>query len=205
MSNRIIRHERMAAMVGLGGALCLAASGCDSAASTRHGSAPSGRSVGAATGEAAGGNVYRQMRSLALSYRITGDQQRVSAPQDIDGIVVDWGLDDDFTVTVVCMNDGAASMYHSSGGAVIGAGSHESVREAARSLIGEAARVRSAFVPVTSVETPSRDIMRFTLLTRGGLLTVDGDTRELSRGIGRLAELGNAVQRLIGAIRAHVN
>lgn len=141
------------------------------------------------------------LRGLALSYRELAGGHRFVDESDLVGVVIDWTVSAGITATLSCINDGTVSMYLSNGGGVIGAGDHESVRQAATAVMREAVRLRTLFAPARDVALPPVGVMRFTLVLRSGLVTADGDVEELRVGRGPLAQLGNKAQALLTAIR----
>lgn len=182
------------------------ASGCSEQSSPKTASSGSGDGAGrsARTGQGAvtptQSSIFKDLRQGALEHRLPSGEKRL-LDGDVDGLIVDWGLGPgEEAATIVCMNDGSASMYVSSGGGIIGAGGHESVRSLIAPLLQEAVAVRRLFQKIEVVPPPKAGTMRFTLITREGFLSVEETVEELSAGRGPLAVLGNAVQQFITAI-----
>lgn len=145
-------------------------------------------------------NVMRELRQRALGYRSTGDSKMLEG--DIIGLVTDWGLGPDGAfATIVCMNDGSASLYFSSGGGIIGAGEHDSVRAKMLLVLQAAQRAMPGLASIDQVPDVSPEQMQFTVLTEGGMKSKAAPTEMLAKGSGPLTDLHNAVQALIFEIR----
>src|SRR5690606_9546183 len=80
-------------------------------------------------------NAFNDLRKMALS--ITPDQLGLEISENqtsVYGIVMDWNLGDGIA-TMSAYQTGDASMYLSSGGAVIGGGQYDAVKTAAISYV----------------------------------------------------------------------
>jgi hypothetical protein len=119
-------------------------------------------------------------------------------------VVMDWGLDNG-AASLVAYDDDTTSLYLSSGGGVIGAGAHESVRRAARALRAEADAVRSHFAAIADddpLTLPSAGGVTFYLVTDSATLRAGPVGAELlAANAHALARLGNQAQAVITAIR----
>ncbi|MBS1723316.1 MAG: hypothetical protein JSS66_10225 [Armatimonadetes bacterium] len=73
---------------------------------------------------------------LSLSVERVGAQPTDELPH-VWSVVLEWNLDGT-TVTLLSLVDGTTSLYWGEGGGIIGAGEHETVRQAARAWIGAA-------------------------------------------------------------------
>lgn len=112
--------------------------------------------------------------SAALRSRIFGLSpgaigiSRENTDGEVWGVVMESGLGPGF-YTLVVLADGTTSLYLSTGGGIIGAGEHESVRKASRELIEVGNRHADAAVPASSTAPPANGATRFFLLTFDGL------------------------------------
>lgn len=123
-------------------------------------------------------------------------------PDDIRCVVMDWNLGGESVSTLVAFDDGTTSLYLSSGGGVIGAGSHQSVRAAATRFRTAAVSVRERFVPTDHFERPPSGHSRFFLVTPSQTLATPMiPNAELRQEQHALASLGNAAQAVITEIR----
>src|SRR5688572_27690534 len=80
-------------------------------------------------------NTFNDLRTMAFT--VTAEQLQLSLPPDktiVYGIIMDWGIDS-ATATIVSYLTGDASMYLSSGGAIIGGGQHQNVNSAAKQFV----------------------------------------------------------------------
>ena len=73
-------------------------------------------------------SLYIDLRSRALHYKDD------DAGAQVRGLVTDIVYDEGI-VTIVCLDDGATSMYTNHGGGIIGAGEHEHVAAVTRRVI----------------------------------------------------------------------
>jgi hypothetical protein len=105
------------------------------------------------------------------------------------------------STTFVSLSDGTASLYFSSGGCVIGGGTHPLVGRAASELLTMAQQFRFQMATATGMPPPSPDHVRFYLLTLTGNVTAEGLEEDLLRGKDRLAPLFHKVHEVITQIR----
>ena len=96
------------------------------------------------TNQAHSANAYLGLRSFVLQgTRENFSLAPGSRPTQPYAVVVDWGLPEG-TATVVAIADGSASVYLSSGGALIGGGqSHQSIHDAALTTVQLCGRKRN--------------------------------------------------------------
>ncbi len=128
-------------------------------------------------------------------------------PPSTDGrpraVVMDWSMDNG-TATLVAYDDGATSLYTSAGGGVIGAGSHEEVRDAAEAFRAEAERTLKLFSAIAATDSlppPPPHAVSFYVVTDSATLRAGPiAASRLIAGDHPLAELGNKAQAVIAAI-----
>ncbi len=118
-------------------------------------------------------------------------------------VVMDWSMDKG-TATLVAYDDGTTSLYTSTGGGVIGAGSHEEVRDAAEAFQAEAERTLKQFAAVASTDPlplPPPNAVSFYVITDSATLRAGPiATSRLIADEHPLAALGNKAQAVIAAI-----
>jgi hypothetical protein len=111
--------------------------------------------------------VYERLRTAALEV----DAALVGGPSpdhpDVLGAVVDIPRDDAMA-SVVAMADGTTSMYTSTGGGTIGAGAHESVASATKTLLTTLQRLIDMFPVDERTDVPSADLVQVTVITPTG-------------------------------------
>ncbi len=116
-------------------------------------------------------NRFQDLRNMALE--VTPEQLQIKLPADqlkIYGVVMDWDLGDG-TATFISFSTGDASMYLSSGGAVIGGGQHENVSAAAKAFIDKAEKYLDKTTRIDSTPLPDKNCVRFYFLTNKGKYT----------------------------------
>jgi hypothetical protein len=149
--------------------------------------------------EAAPADVYVGFRDLVLSLRAT-DLDRSG-----DGVLaalMEQGLED-VTVTLAVVVDGAASLYFSNGGGVLGAGEHEPVREASIAFLARTADVIDELTRTSVYPLPRRGHVRFYIVASDGVWTTEIDEDDLTTGRHVLSPLFDAGQAVIASIRTH--
>jgi len=104
-------------------------------------------------------------------------------------------------VSLVCVADGTTSLYFSSGGGIIGAGEHASVRNAAIDFIGMTQRSVALLGVVETHPLPDLDRVRFYARTTDALLGAEASVDTLGSGGHQLSPLFAAAHAVITAIR----
>jgi hypothetical protein len=103
--------------------------------------------------------------------------------------------------TLVVFTDGTTSMYFSTGGGVIGAGAHDSVRETHARLFAQAEALIDEFAPARDTPLPGPGRVRFYLRTFQGTLSAEAAEDDLGYGRHALSELFYAGHAVITAVR----
>jgi len=156
---------------------------------------------------AAGGEMapaYLGLRAMALSPEL--DAVRVAesgAPVQV--ALMELGTDEG-VATIAAFEDGSTSIYYSSGGGIIGAGSHEPVRRAAAAFRQRAEASAGAFTPVGPTgpfPLPKPDRVRFYLRTAAGTRTAEVELEALVSDTHPLHRLFVAGMEVITAVRTH--
>ena len=140
--------------------------------------------------------IYTKLRAQALSVT----PKTLGVPDGVQGVVMETGYPE-AVVTLVAMADGAASLYFSNGGAIIGAGEHEGPKIAARSLIAFAAHNLNGLVRTTTTPLPTPGRTRFYVLTDRGILTAEASEDDLGENRHALSPLFYSAQELITEMR----
>jgi len=105
-------------------------------------------------------------------------------------------------VTLLAILEGTTSLYFGSGGGIIGAGGHDSVREAAKKFLETMDRYSPGFSKVTMHPLPGPSLVHFyALKTDGVYASPDIDEAEVTRPGNELLPLYGAAQNLITQIR----
>ena len=141
------------------------------------------------------------LRQMVLSLK-SGDIG-ISAstfPHEVWGILMETGYDSGaFTLAVLA--DGTVSLYFSTGGGVIGAGEHESVRRPAGSFIGLTNRYVSEAKPSKTQPLPSEGQTIFDFLTNSGIRSYSAKEMDLGEGRDKLSELFHSGHAVIAEVR----
>ncbi len=114
-------------------------------------------------------NPYEGLRKMALS--TTPEILQLSLPSDktiVYGVVMDWEISGG-TVTTVSYSTGAASMYLSNGGGVIGGEFHKNVNAAAKLFVDKAQAFLNKTQKTETTPLPGRNFVIFYLLTNKGI------------------------------------
>lgn len=124
----------------------------------------------------------------------TQDHPRVWA------VLMDMGSSEG-TATLLAVVDGTVSLYTSTGGGVIGAGEHPSIRRRAMKFISSAERYFEEFQKTSESPLPAPGRIRFYLMTFSGTFTGDFDENALGEGRHKLSKLFYAGHEVISAMR----
>jgi len=103
--------------------------------------------------------------------------------------------------TLMALAEGTTSLYFSGGGGVIGAGEHESVREAAEAFLDCVERHLGDFEPIEGTPTPRIGRVRFYVRTFDRTLGREATEDELANDHHPLAPVYHAGHAVIAAIR----
>lgn len=146
--------------------------------------------------------VTQDLRMMALT--LTPDAIGISQktyPHEVWGVLMETGMEGGAVYTVVALADGTTSLYFSTGGGVIGAGEHASVRQASSEFIVLANSAIAAANPTASYPLPKVGQTTFYFLTLRGVKTYSAkevDLGEMRDGLSNLFHAGHGV---IAAVR----
>jgi hypothetical protein len=125
---------------------------------------------------------YASMRKLAFTFSHKDMGVKMVNDYQVYGVVVDMGVDNIKTATMICFIDGTTSLYFSNGGGIIGAGEHESVNKAVLSFLGNCYQVLPITRHADGIDTlPEENHHTFYLFTKAGIFTMDMDLREANK------------------------
>jgi hypothetical protein len=140
--------------------------------------------------------VYNDLRNMALH---ATDVRTNGGP--IAGVVVDIPRDGAF-VSISSLGDGTTSLYTSTGGGTIGAGSYGPVAQATRNLLSIAASQAVSFANVDTGDWPPAGSVRFHLVSSPGNRYVDVPEASFwGRKTHELMPMIEAAQGVLTAIR----
>jgi len=114
-------------------------------------------------------NLYVELRDMA--FKTTPDKLGISLPADktiVYGVIMDWEIGGAIA-TIVSYQTGDASLYLSSGGAVIGGGQHQKVNNEARQLVSLSQKYLSNATKADMSPLPASNEVKFYLLTNKGV------------------------------------
>ncbi|MGA8986900.1 hypothetical protein [Aeromicrobium sp.] len=151
------------------------------------------------SGPSSEAEVSAALRAMALQVGADDLGLDQDDPDRVHGVLMELGHAQ-HVVTTVALLDGTASRYVSSGGGTVGAGEHETVAEAARSLVAMAQVLMGLTEPVSQFPLPTAGRAHFHLLTAGGGRTVGAFVDELEdrrHALAPLYESGRALSSRI--------
>ena len=105
--------------------------------------------------------------------------------------------------TLVAMADGTTSVYLSTGGGVIGAGTHPPVATAAAAFLKAAAEHVGHMEPATAYPLPLPNCTRFYVLTATGTFTAEAGDDDLGHNREPLSPVFHLAHAVISAVREH--
>ncbi len=122
-------------------------------------------------------------------------------PDDVRCVVMDWGIAGG-VATLAAFEDGATSLYLSTGGGIIGGGAHESVRRVAALFREEGSRLKDEFSAVTAFPFPPSGKVQFYQVTDAATLgSALCSANDLASGTHQFSALGNTAQAVISELR----
>lgn len=153
----------------------------------------------------------RTIRQIDQTYLGLRGRVFESTPEDIGltspskeqayAIIMDISLGNDGYITLVSVADGNASIYVSSGGAIIGGVAHESVRKAAMDFVGQGDTYVKKMTSVDSFPLPGKDQARFYVLTNRGKYSIEEDMDKIENGKSYWESLFYSGDRVITELR----
>jgi len=143
----------------------------------------------------------RALRDQALS--ITASDLGLAPTRELPnvfGILMETAYPE-AVASLVAFAEGTTSLYFSSGGGIIGAGDHDTVRNALPPFFEAAERHLTSFAKTTSTPLPTVGRVRFYVRTHGGTLTAEAGEEELGEMRHELSPLFHAGHDVITAVR----
>ena len=116
-------------------------------------------------------------------------------------VLMETGTRDGATYSLVVLADGTASLYFSTGGGIIGAGEHESVRAAGTAMLSVAERIQGEMRAIAVTPLPKPKSVQFLVLTSQGILSYFAGEERLGEGKDPLSELFFAAHSVITQMR----
>jgi len=147
------------------------------------------------------GNVMQKLRAKAIALRPEEiGINRSNFPKEVWGVLMETGYPDS-AFSLVVLADGTASLYFSTGGGIIGAGQHETVRKSSVNFMGWANQYFSSSSPVSKHPLPSSGQVVFYFLSYKGVFSYSAKELELGEGRDKLSNLFHAGHEVISHMR----
>jgi hypothetical protein len=143
-------------------------------------------------------NPLAEMREKIL--RGSAQDFGVTPRRKLWGVLMELGMERG-AATLVALADGTTSLYLSTGGGVIGAGEHASVRAATLRLCDSAAGMAGAVPAAHSFDLPDHGRVRFYFLTTSGVRTAEAAESQLAEGKHSLSPLFRLGHDVIAEVR----
>jgi hypothetical protein len=148
--------------------------------------------------------LYQDLRSQAFAGSRTSFGLPATATATATepwGVLMDSSFKDGGSYTVVAIVDGSASIYLSTGGGFIGGVAHETVRKAAKAMVGIAETFQPQMALTTSYPLPKGGETTFYLLTDAGVFTATASEQALANKQHAFSPLFYAAQAVITQYR----
>jgi len=143
---------------------------------------------------------YRGLREQVFSLA-SGKVKGLSATKEgIYAVLMETSYPD-ATFTLVAVSDGAASLYFSNGGGIIGAGEHDLVRKEVFSLLSGVPEYLRQSENTSKTQLPKQDHTSFYFVTNKGVYTMDALEDDLGNNKHKFSPLFHQAHALITAIR----
>lgn len=124
------------------------------------------------------GEVYQTLREQFLKFKPEGLGVSPGSDSEPYGVLMEMGFTDGI-VSYVSTARGEASLYTGVGGGIIGGGGHEGVKRAARAFVSESGSHLPRMAKAGEFPYAGAGRVRFYVLTRGGVYTVEAGEGEL--------------------------
>ena len=108
-------------------------------------------------------------------------------------------------INLVCIADGTVSIYFGTGGGIIGAGEHDSVRTAARECLKKSEEILENIKNFDPVHLQNEETIKFHVLTYAGIRSDEANADEINSGNHYLSELHYYAQNVITEVRSVEN
>ena len=145
--------------------------------------------------------IYVSLREQVL--RLTAEQVRFSpTPENpkVLAVVMETGYPE-AVATLASVTDGAASLYFSNGGGIIGAGENEAPKVASKELVRAAEQFVKDCKQTAEFPLPTKSYTRFYLVTVDGVFTAEVLENDLGNNRHKLSPLFHKAQNLITTVR----
>ena len=145
--------------------------------------------------------MMRQLREQALC--VTAPDLELAPTEALPhvwGAIMELGYPTGIA-TLMALAEGTTSLYFSSGGGVIGAGEHPTVREAAETFLNLVEDYIAEFPPVDATPTPRIGRVRLYVRTFDGTLGVEALEDDMGQDLHPLSPVYHAGHAVITAIR----
>jgi hypothetical protein len=103
------------------------------------------------------------------------------------GVLMEWDVEGEGVITVAAFREGSASVYTTTGSAMIGGHTDEVVRREARALVAAAGEFYDRASPVTEFPLPEENRLQVYLLTFQGVRVIHGSFSHEAEGEGPYA------------------
>ena len=143
-------------------------------------------------------DVYDGLRKQI--FELKAEQLGAPTNQAVLAVVMETGYPE-AVATLVAVMDGAASLYFSNGGGIIGAGENPEPNAAARRLVAKAAEFQSACTLTKEFPLPQKASTRFYIITQQGVFTSEVKEDDLGNNRHRMSPLFHTAHELITQIR----
>jgi hypothetical protein len=145
---------------------------------------------------APGDNMALELRNMILSEPLSASASDRNPSVAIMDVHVGDGI-----ASVMSSTGGDASIYLSSGGAMLGGGEHDNIRSAAVAFANAALKQKTAMAATTAFPYPEAGKVRFYLRTPDGAFVVEAPEAELTAGTHPLSAVFRAGQEVITQFR----
>jgi hypothetical protein len=143
----------------------------------------------------------RKLREQALSVTAADlNLAPIEARPHVWGVLMELGYPE-AVATLAAFAEGSVSLYISTGGGIIGAEEHPSVREASERFLSIAQRHIADFEPAAETPPPKPGRTRFHVRTFNATLTAEADEQDLGHGRHKLSPVFHAGHAVITEMR----
>ena len=142
--------------------------------------------------------VYDGLRAQILALK--PDQMGVTKDEPVVAVLMETGYPE-AVATLVSVVDGAASLYFSNGGGIIGGGENPRPNAASKKLVRTAASFLKQMTKSEKTPLPKEGYTRFYLITPSGVYSAEEKEDDLGEGRSVLSPLFHTAHELISELR----
>tara|TARA_R110002051_G_scaffold323504_1_gene417373 strand:+ start:57 stop:614 length:558 start_codon:yes stop_codon:yes gene_type:complete len=147
-------------------------------------------------------NPFMDMRNMAFSVKPDQIELENIADNKVYGLITEMEMNPG-VASLISFLSGDTSLYLSSGGGYIGAGTDEKINKIVTEKIEEFQKYLSKAKKIENPKLPEKGMVNFNFMTKNGIYSVSENISDLKNGKSELSELFIGVNEIITQIRIY--